>query len=319
MKTSIKRPRPHRTLLAAAGVALAVPLLGGMADAATAVALTDDNRLFRFDTASPGNVRGNVSVSGLAAGESLIGIDFRPAVQGQLFGLGSFGQSYRIDAATGRATAVGAPLSPDAAPLKGEKYGFDFNPTVDRVRVVSDLGENLRLNPNDGSVAGTDTKLAYKSGDPNAGVPPGVAAVAYTNNDNDASTGTTLFGIDSDSGVLVTIDPPNGGVLNTVGSLGLDDDLPLFGGFDIFGEDNTAIAATTFEAEFGSLPALDATAFSIDLTTGKATPLGVIGDGSAQITGLAAVPLPGAALVFPLGAALAGLVHYRIRRKMRDA
>jgi hypothetical protein len=41
--------------------------------------------------------------------------------------------------------------------LAGTSFGFDFNPTVDRIRLVSDSGQNLRLNPNSGAGATTTT------------------------------------------------------------------------------------------------------------------------------------------------------------------
>ena len=45
--------------------------------------------------------------------------------------------------------------------------GFDFNPTVDRIRVVSSNDRNYRLNPNTGAIAFIDTNLAYAATDPN--------------------------------------------------------------------------------------------------------------------------------------------------------
>ena len=46
-----------------------------------------------------------------------------------------------VDPARGAAIAVGAPFTPGT---DGTAFGFDFNPTVDRIRVVSDTGQNLR-------------------------------------------------------------------------------------------------------------------------------------------------------------------------------
>ena len=51
----------------------------------------------------------------------------------------------------------GAPAFTPA--LSGTAFGFDFNPTVDRIRVVSDTGQNLRLNPDTGAVAAVDGAL----------------------------------------------------------------------------------------------------------------------------------------------------------------
>jgi hypothetical protein len=53
--------------------------------------------------------------------------------------------------------------------LNGSSFGFDFNPTVDRIRVQSDADQNLRLNPATGALAATDTTLSFAVGDTNQG------------------------------------------------------------------------------------------------------------------------------------------------------
>src|SRR6185503_17170093 len=79
--------------------------------------------------------------------------------------------------------------------LNGSNIGFDFNPVPDLIRVTSDADQNLRLSPNDGTVAGTDGNLASAAGDANAGGNPSVVGSAYTNSQPSA-TATTLYGID---------------------------------------------------------------------------------------------------------------------------
>ena len=330
----VRPPARFGYAAAAAGAALSVPLAGYAGP--TGVALTTDNRLIGFDTAAPGSVASQVSVNGLDAGEDLLGIDFRPASPDQLFGIGSFGQLYQINLQSGSATKVGAAASVADLPLQGSSYGFDFNPTVDRIRLVDDVGANARLNPVDGTVVDSDPAtgglqrdgdLAYAAGDTNAGELAGVNSVAYTNNDIDPVTATTLYGIDSAFGVLVTIDPPNGGVLNTVGSLN-QSDLPDVVGFDIFGMDQ-AFAVTTFEPAFAGLPALQARLLGINLGTGAATDLGLIGGGAFELAGFAItaaavdpgpgpnpIPLPSALLAAPLGLGIAGFFHRRMRRSV---
>src|SRR5438045_2902203 len=95
-------------------------------------ALTTTNALLRFDTAAPGTLLGITQISGLQPGESLLNIDFRPA-NGRLYGLGSTSRLYTVDPGSGVATQVGAT---GAFVLNGTAFGFDFNPTVDRIRVV---------------------------------------------------------------------------------------------------------------------------------------------------------------------------------------
>lgn len=310
-----------------AGVALTASLLCGSAMAgSTGFALTGDNQLLRFDTDTPATVAATTSVSGLEESEDLLGIDFRPSAPGQLYGLSSFGRLYTINTSTGAATAVGPAATPDALPLLGRSFGVDFNPVPDAIRVVSDLGENFRLNPNTGAVLGIDGELMYAAGDTSADLPSDITAAAYTNNDVDPVTATTLYGIDSTAGNLVIQNPPNDGTLATVGSLGLNADLAqLIAGFDILGTDNRAFALSSGEApDFGD--ATPATLYAINLQTGAATALGLLGDGSYTISGLALsdqvgpgpgpnpIPLPPAVFAFPIAAAVAGMGYRRMRR-----
>ena len=259
--------------------------------------LTTTNVLETFDSATPGTVVTSVGVTGLQAGETLLGIDRRPA-NGGLYGLGSTSRLYLINPTTGAATQVG---SAGAFTLSGTAFGVDFNPTVDRIRVTSNTGQNLRLNPNDGTLAGTDTALAYATGDANAGTTPRIVGSAYTNNVAGA-TSTTLFAIDSNVNILATQGSPGGapispntGQLFTRGGLGFDtSDLV---GFDISGLSGIAFASLTAPA--GNFSQL----FTIDLTTGAATLVGTIG-GGVPLTGLASavgVPEPGTLLLSVVG------------------
>ena len=154
------------------------------ANAATLYGVSTANQLVRFDSATPGTVTTVGTISGLQAGENVLAIDFRPA-NGQLYGLGSSSRLYTINTVNAAGMAVGAA---GAFTLTGTDFGFDFNPTVDRIRVVSNTGQNLRLNPDTGAIAATDTPL-------NPGTPT-VSAAAYTNNFSGATT-TTLYVIDS--------------------------------------------------------------------------------------------------------------------------
>jgi hypothetical protein len=258
---------------------LALPL-------STAYALTvrnGDEAIVGFNERAPQAILSDATVTGLQPGESLLGIDFRPA-NGVLYGVGSSNRLYAIDPVTGAASQVGSGqfpvgVTPGAA-------GFDFNPTVDRIRFVNQAGQNARLNPDTGAVVDTDTltggiqldgNLAYAAGDRNFGNSPGVASAAYVNNLPGAAS-TTLFAIDSNLDVLVRQEPPNNGVLNTIGSLGVDAGTVL--GFDVrsVGGNETALAAI----EVGGVSSL----YNINLTTGQASIVGKIGDGRS-IKGLA--------------------------------
>lgn len=251
-----------------------------------AVAVTASNRLIRFNAGQPSKILSKTALSGLQPGETVLGIDYRIA-KGQLFALGSTGRLYRLDATTGAATAVGAPL---AAALSGEEFGVDFNPTVDRVRVVSNTGLNLRIHPDTGALvdgnpaldgAQPDGALVYVAGDPNAGKAPAVVAAAYTYNKGNEKI-TTNYAIDAAAGTLVMqgsmegatpVVSPNTGQLRTVGGLGAG--AFKTAAFDIADLSGAAFAALT-PAGAGASRWVE-----IDLKSGAAKTLGTIGGGEA--------------------------------------
>jgi hypothetical protein len=245
--------------------------------------LTADNRLRRIDNWGAGKTRLDVAITGLAAGEKLVGLDTRPA-NGQLYGVGSTSRLYVIDPASGVATPVGAVFS---TPLSGTHFGVDFNPTVDRLRIVSNTGQNLRIDPTTGAVAGVDTALSFP-----AGGAPTVTAAAYTNSVAGA-TGTTLYDLDSGRDSLVTqgtaqgvtpVISPNTGQLLVVGKLGVDID--GVNGFDIIGtgKDTTALAAVQVKGEQKT------TLVRIDLKSGKASRKGNLPAGITGFTASAGTP-----------------------------
>ncbi len=187
-------------------------------------------------------------ITGLASGEKVLGIDMRPKTS-QLFALGSSNQIYSVNMASGTFTAVGAPFSPA---LSGTHFGFDFNPTVDRIRVVSNTGQNLRLNPENGQLAMEDGKL-------NPGTPM-IDACAYTNNMANAAT-TALYTIDFGTNALYLQNPPNDGTQVLVGGLGISVDAN--NGFDIGGISGNAVALLQAAGQSGI--------YRINLSTGQAT------------------------------------------------
>ncbi|GAA1302141.1 DUF4394 domain-containing protein [Saccharothrix xinjiangensis] len=228
--------------------------------------LTEDGTLTTGSSALPLLGR-RVRVRGLDQHDRLVGIDVRPA-GGALYGIGRSGRLYTVDPRTGQATGIGAPVV-----LEGRAVGFDFNPTVDRIRLVTSTGQNLRLHPDTGAVAAVDGALAY----PDARTTPKVAAAGYTNSVAGA-TSTTLYAIDSARGTLVTqgtragvtpVVSPNTGQLFTVGRLGARIDAG--NGFDI-SPDGTALAAS------GSA------VYRVDLGTGRAR---LVGLALGNVVGLA--------------------------------
>ena len=169
----------RRAAAALAVTALALIGPAGAQAAESFYGVTASNRLVTFNSDTPGAIRSGVPITGLADSDTGIqGIDVRPA-DGALYGVGSAGILYRIDPATGVSTQIGLGFG-----LSGRSFGVDFNPVADRLRVVSDSGQNLRVNPLTGG-ATTDRALAYAAGDRNAGKAPSVVGAAYTNNAGD--------------------------------------------------------------------------------------------------------------------------------------
>lgn len=189
------------------------------------------------------------AITGLMAAETLLGIDFRP-VNGQLYALGSSSRLYTINLSSGAAAAVGT--SSFATLLTGTDFGFDFNPTVDRIRVVSNTGQNLRLNPIDGTVAAVDGAL-------NPGT-PFISSAAYTNNFAGATT-TSLFVLDHTTDKMYLQNPPNNGTLVEVGALGID--INSLNGFDIGSTSQKAYLIATV----GGATKI----YTVNTTTGAAT------------------------------------------------
>ena len=112
-------------------------------------ALVDSNMLVQYAAIQTLNEEKTVAITGLQSGEKILAIDFRPA-SGQLYGVSNQSRMYIINQNTGVAVAVSA--TPFTPAISGTQVGFDFNPTVDRIRLVTNTGQNLRLHPETGAV-----------------------------------------------------------------------------------------------------------------------------------------------------------------------
>jgi hypothetical protein len=268
---------------------------------AVPLVLTDGSALVNVDTSSLNAPSAPIPVSGMQPAETLVGIDQRPAT-GQLYGVGTSNRVYVIDPATGAATQVGAAA---AFTLNGNDFGIDFTPVPDRMRVVSDLEQNLRLNPND-ATAFVDATLN----------PAGNVVAAAYNNNVAGATSTTLFDIDSASGNLVLqggaggSPSPNTGNLTLVGSLGLGAGLNANIGFDI-GADGVAFATITD----GGVSKL----FGINTGSGLATDLGTIGAGATPYRGLAIMPARIRLTSDTLSTSEGGTATFQVTRNMPAA
>lgn len=248
----------------------------GSANGRTIFGVDNANMLLAFGSLRPDLLTRRVAIAGLAAAETVVGIDVRP-VDGKLYALTTLSRVYTLDTLSGAATAVGPAFTPA---LAGTSFGFDFNPMADRLRVHSDAEQDLRLNPLTGGIAATDAALAYAAGDPGFGVNPSITGTAYTNSVA-AAASTVLYAIDAVRDVLVRLDAPNNGQLSTVGALGFDASGAT--GFDIAGNNGTAYLSLNTAGQSTSV------FFVVSLTTGALFPVGNVAHG-APLIGIAIAP-----------------------------
>ncbi|MBK9271481.1 MAG: DUF4394 domain-containing protein [Saprospiraceae bacterium] len=215
-------------------------------------AINASNQLIQFNAKNPASALSKIAISGLVSGEKLLSIDFRPST-GELYAISDSSKLYIINQTDGKARTVGSgPLTPA---IKGQIVSIDFNPTVDRLRLVTSAGQNLRLNPETAAVAATDGAI-------NGGASPVITGIAYTNSKAGAAS-TILYDIDQSSGKLYTQIPPNNGTLVEVGSLGIS-----FTGQAAFDISPGNVALMAAESNF----------FILDLSTGKASKIGSVSE-----------------------------------------
>jgi len=258
----------HLKSLALAGALAASLAASHAAQAGSIIGLVDGKTIVTIDPATR-KVTGSADIKG--ASGALLGIDVRPA-DGMLYGVAADGTIVTIDHKTGQATMK----SRIAEMLKASgDVTFDFNPVADRLRLMSSDGTSLRINVDDGKVT-VDGSHKFKEGDANAGKTPKVVAGAYSNSLNPKPAATALYNIDATTWTLVSQAPPNDGVLNTIGSLGIAATTPV--AFNIVasaGDKNDAWLATG-----GNL-------YSVDLKTGKATLAGKLDGIKGKLTDIA--------------------------------
>lgn len=176
-------------------------------------AVRGGNELVTFDAATPATVTSIGTVTGLGTEESIVGLDFRPA-DGNLHAVTTSGDMLIIDPAT----AIGTPIQSivgDGTALVADRYGVDFNPAANALRVIGSDGLNLRV-PTTALVAPAPATPVNTLVDGRMGVVQGVTAAAYTNPfQGEGNSGTDLFVIDA-SGQFYRQDA-NGGSLTPIG------------------------------------------------------------------------------------------------------
>jgi hypothetical protein len=258
--------KPIKLLTLVGALAASSFVATGAQAAGWVIGLVDGKSIVTIDPATR-KVASKVDVKGAGA---LVGIDVRPA-DGMLYGVTGDGSIVTIDIKSGQATEK----SKLSDMLKaGVTATVDFNPVADRLRVMGSDGTSLRVNVDDGK-ATVDGSHKFKDGDPNAGKTPKVVAGAYTNSWK-GTKATGLYNIDATTSSLVMQAPPNDGVLNTVGSLGIAVSGPVAFNIVALGEERN----DAWLAAGGAL-------YSVDLKTGKATMAGKIEGLSGTLTDIA--------------------------------
>ncbi len=281
--------------LAALGSAQAPPIVG--------YALTDENDLMRMDFTqvyTPPKLTGG-AILGLGS-QDLVGIDFRPSDK-QLYGLGNYGDVFRIDTTTRQATLVASV----GVQLQGSRFGIDFNPVTDRLQIASESRQSLTVNVDTGATV-VNPELRDTVADYPGSLEPAITGLAYTNSVRGA-TSTTLYGLSSFQGqnggsALYRLNTATG-VLDYAGAV--EEGTGALSGFDIQGDYGYAFTNST---TYGPAFAL----YTVDLTSANPylTRQTVVG-GNDTFDGFAIAPVPEPATMAAMAVGL-GFLSRRRRR-----
>jgi hypothetical protein len=192
-----------RTLLTTAALAAAVlaPSAANAAEGFTAVTSTGDVVQLHSDSA-PG-VTGVHKVTGLAAGESIVGLDRTPT--GELLGLTSAGNIASVDRDTGRAT-LKFPAPVTTAVAANAPVTFAVAPDGASARIITP-GRDVVINLATGA-ATNGPGLTFAAGDPHAGAQ---AAPAL-----DYAADGRLIGVDAGQGAYAAQTAAGAATLQTL-------------------------------------------------------------------------------------------------------
>ena len=284
--------------LAATAAMLLAPI--SIANAEQIAGLTFDGKIVTFDSSTPMTIASSFAITGLTTGDKLLGIDLRPA-NALLYGVSQTGRVYTLTT-----TAIASLITTLSTIPSGTSFGVDFNPVPDRLRIISNAGQNLRANLASGATT-VDTMIT--NGDMGGGA-ISLQGTAYTNSvpGGPAPATTVIYGIDSVTDALMTSASPNGGVYTTVGSLGVGLTGSNLTGFDISGATGKAYLN------------IDSAFYAVNLATGAATFIDTIGSGPLiGITATGAVPEPATWGMMILGFGIVGSTLRRRNHSLRLA
>lgn len=275
-------------ILAATAAMLLAPV--SMARAEQIAGLTFDGRIVTFDSSTPMTISSSFAISGLAAGDSLIGIDLRPA-NALLYGVAQSGRVYTLTT-----SGIASLVSTLSVLPAGSRFGYDFNPMADRLRIIGDADQNLAANVTDGATTS-------QTGITRTGGAIDIVGSAYTNSfvGGPVPASTVLYGIDSVQDALVVTAGPGGGVYTNVGALGVGLTNANQVGFDISGA--TGVAYLSIDSAF----------YALNLTTGATRFIDTIGSGPLiGFTATGTVPEPATWGMLILGF---GIIGTTLRRR----
>ncbi|MDQ3107719.1 MAG: DUF4394 domain-containing protein [Actinomycetota bacterium] len=262
----------------------------GQLQGETGVAITEAGDAIVFDTENPEFTTTLFKLPASIPAAAVVGADFRPATDEAYLLLQLSGTMVQVvkAKADGTGEPVGGPITLTSA---ASAFGFDFNPVPDRIRVITNAGENFRVHPDTG---------AKTQDDPLSNPALGLVGAAYTNNRTPAPANTTLYdiGVSGANDVLVrqgdvggAPGSPNAGVVTIIGPTGFDSGTKL--SFDIApslaAEPNNAGAFAVFQPTGATATngteiwALNLERTDFNNVPGKASKIGVVGDGTVKV------------------------------------
>lgn len=251
---------------------IAAPLSATDPAAGSTVFVVDSTpALVQFARNAPGSAT-TTAITGLGAGETVRGIDFRADATGALHlftvDAANSGRIYTVNTSTGVATLVST-LVADAADTSAAYTtvtagsDIDFNPLPATVplRIVNGT-QNLRVANVATGATFTDTDVGQPT--------PDVFAAAYTNSFTPNPSSTALYVLDAANGSLLQQVPPNNGTLVTIGALSAGSIYSTLGEFDIAGGDN-GVALAALRLVVATVPEAQSRLYRVNLVTGVAT------------------------------------------------
>lgn len=267
---------------------LALGLLASGCDThRNAYALTSTGQIVKFSTTEPTAIDNNVNVSGLDTGESLVQLAFRPATSAY-YGVTSDNRVGTVDPETGAVSIISTtPFTTDNL----SSVAIAFDPVNDQLRVTanstasSTTRENLRVDPDDGSLLNRSTDLFY---DTDNTTHPQISGLAYSN--AGGGSRTTLFGFDSTAQRFVrigdedsaSVTAADGGETVIIGDPGVRFGSSL--GLAISPQDDAAYAVLSPTGSGASL-------YTVDIETGAATLVGAVHERDYTLLSLVISPV----------------------------